>query len=181
MTILALIGTVFVIISEMFQGRISLNSVLLLLPVNFGSGFRLKLMYISLIVSIRSTLAHLHGFQLHALLSYVKEITFVCTNSINLLKLKFRQASDCCKRILEGAKLACTNKTKALRTFRKLLLVFSTKVNLLYLLYSTVWRCCLLHLTKQNCLLKTFLKTLILMSQSIPRNLALQTGSRAMV
>ena len=181
MAILGLIGTVFVIISEMFHGRISLKSVLLLLTVNIGSGFRLELMYISLVVSIRSTLVHLHGFQLHVLLSYVKEITFVCTNSINLLKLKFRQASDCCKRILEGAKLAYANKTKTLRTFCKLLILFSTKVNLLYLLHSTVWRCCYLHLAKQNCLLKTFLKTLILMSQSISRNLALQTGSRAMV
>ena len=46
----------------------------------------------------------------------------------------------------------------ALVTFGKLL-VFSTKVNLLYLLYSMAWRCCLLHLIKQNCLLKTFLRT----------------------
>ena len=37
--------------------------VLLLLLVNFVSGFRLELMYISLIVSIRSNLTHLHGFQ----------------------------------------------------------------------------------------------------------------------
>ena len=53
----------------------------------------------------------------------------------------------------------------ALGTFGELLIVFSTKVNLLYLLYSTAWRCCLLHLIKQNCLLKTFLRTLILMTQ----------------
>ena len=51
----------------------------------------------------------------------------------------------------------------ALGTFGELLIVFSTKVNLLYLLYSTIWRCYLLHLIKQNCLLKTFLSTLILM------------------
>ena len=31
--------------------------------VNVVSGFRLELMYISLIVSIRSNLTHLHGFQ----------------------------------------------------------------------------------------------------------------------
>ena len=49
---------------EICQGRISLNSVPLLLHVNFLSGFRLELMYISLIVSIRSNLTHLHGFQL---------------------------------------------------------------------------------------------------------------------
>ena len=42
---------------------ISLNSALLLLLVNFVSGFRLELMYISLIVSIRSNLTHLHDFR----------------------------------------------------------------------------------------------------------------------
>ena len=39
------------------------NSVLLLLPMKSVSGFRLEMMYISLIVSIRSSLPHLHGFQ----------------------------------------------------------------------------------------------------------------------
>ena len=53
----------------------------------------------------------------------------------------------------------------ALVTFGELLIVFSTKVNLLYLLYSTARRCCFLHLIKPNCLLKTFLRTLILMTQ----------------
>ena len=53
MTILVLIGTVFVIICEMFLGRMSLNSVLLLLLVNFLSGFLLEFMCISLIESIR--------------------------------------------------------------------------------------------------------------------------------
>ena len=38
----------------------------------------------------------------------------------------------------------------ALRTFVELLIVFSTKVNLLYLLYSTARRCCLLFLINQN-------------------------------
>ena len=42
---------------------ISLNFVLLLLVVNFVSGLRLELMYISLIISIRSNLTHLHDFQ----------------------------------------------------------------------------------------------------------------------
>ena len=48
-------------------GKISLSSVLLLL-VNFVNGFRLELMYISLIESITSNLTHLHGFQLLLLL-----------------------------------------------------------------------------------------------------------------
>ena len=34
-----------------------------------------------------------------------------------------------------------------------------------YLLYSMTQRCCLLHLIKQNYLLKTFLRTLILMTR----------------
>ena len=47
----------------------------------------------------------------------------------------------------------------ALRTFGELLIVFSTKVNLLYLLYSMAWRCCLLHLIKQNCFWNFFKKS----------------------
>ena len=54
-------------------------------------------------------------------------------------KVKFRQTSNCCKRVLETAKIGYGNKTKqpitsqklALKTFGKLLIVFSTKVNLL--------------------------------------------------
>ena len=68
MAILVLVGTVFVIIREMFQGRISLNLVLLPVLVNFVSGFWLKLIYISLIENIRSSLTHLCGFQLLLLL-----------------------------------------------------------------------------------------------------------------
>ena len=55
-------GMVFKIIWQMFLARVSLNSVLLLLVLNFESGFRLELMYICLIVSIRSNVTHLHGF-----------------------------------------------------------------------------------------------------------------------
>ena len=49
--------------------------------------------------------------------------------------------------------------------FEEMPVIFSTKVSLLYLLYSTARKCCLLHLIKQTCLLKTFLKILILMIQ----------------
>ena len=87
-------------------------------------------------------------------------------------KVKFRQASNHCKRVLEAAKLAYATKTKesitsqklGSRDFWRIAIVFSTKVNLLYLLYSTDQRCCLLHLIKQNYLLKTFPRTLILMT-----------------
>ena len=126
----------------MFHGRISLNLIN------------------SLIKSIRSNLTHLTHHHLHQ------------QNKSAESKVKFRQASNCCKRVLETAKLAYATKKKspsllrnlALRTFGKLLIVFSTKVNLLHLLYSTAQRCCLLHLIKQNYLLKTFLRTLILVT-----------------
>ena len=68
MTILMLIVRVLMIIWEMFHERISLNLVLLLLLVNFVSGFRLELMYIFLMENIRSSLTLLHGFQLLVLL-----------------------------------------------------------------------------------------------------------------
>ena len=50
------------IISGIFHGRISLNSVLPLMLKSFVSGFRLEMMYISLIENIRSSLTHLRGF-----------------------------------------------------------------------------------------------------------------------
>ena len=53
----------------------------------------------------------------------------------------------------------------ALLTFGEFPIVFSTKVNLLYFLYSTAQRCCLLDLAKQDFLLETSLRTLILMTQ----------------
>ena len=53
----------------------------------------------------------------------------------------------------------------ALGTFGELPILFSTKVNLLYHLYSTAWRYCFLYLIKQNCLLKTFVRILMLMIQ----------------
>ena len=86
-------------------------------------------------------------------------------------KVKFRQASNHCKRVLEAVILVLLKQKSpsfprnlALGTFGELLIVFSTKVNLLYLLYSTDRRCCLLHLIKQNYLLKTFPRTQILMT-----------------
>ena len=87
-------------------------------------------------------------------------------------KVKFRQVNNSCKRVLVDAKLAYASKKKspslprnlALGTFGELLIVFLTKVNLLYLLYSTDQRYCLLHLIKQNYSLKKFPRTLILMT-----------------
>ena len=47
-------------LGRMFHGRISLSLLLMLVLVNFVSGFSLELMYISLIENI--SLTHLHGF-----------------------------------------------------------------------------------------------------------------------
>ena len=55
--------SLWLVLIGMLHGRISLNSVLLLLLVKFVGGLRLGLMYISLAGSIRSNLCHLHGFQ----------------------------------------------------------------------------------------------------------------------
>ena len=98
---------------------------------------------------------------------------FVCTNIMNILnlKVKFSQASNYCKGFLKLPKLHVLMNLKspslpgnlALRTFYELLML-SKKVNLLYSLYSMAQRCCLLHLIKQNCQLKTFIRTLILMA-----------------
>ena len=71
--LLVLIGVIWV----MFLGRISLSSVLLLLVLNFMSGCRLELMYISLIVNVRPRLTHLHDFQLIVLLPWLLEIPFL--------------------------------------------------------------------------------------------------------
>ena len=159
----------------MFHERISLKSVLLLLLVNFVSGFRLELIYIphqkyqvkphsSPWFAAACAAAIVHRNQFFRL--YQKDKS-------SESKVKFRQLVIVAKGFLKLPNLHMLIKQKspslpknlAVRTFGKLAIVFSTKVDLLYLLYSTARRCCLLHLIKQNCLLKTFLRTLILMNQ----------------
>ena len=105
---------------------------------------------------------------------YLTKITsFICTKRNNLLDLKFWQSCNCCKEVLETVKLSYANKTKNLSlgrqltlvTFGELLIMFSTKVNLQYVLCLKSRRGFLLHLIKQNCLLKRFLRTRILMPE----------------
>ena len=93
----------------------SLNSVLLLLLVNIASGFRLELMYISLIECITgqasiismvfSCLCCCHSHRNHFFRVYQNDKS-------SESKVKFTQASNRCKRVLKAAKLACANKTK---------------------------------------------------------------------
>ena len=150
--------------------------VVLLLLVNFVSGLRLDSMYISLIGNIRSSLTHCHAFQLLVWLpQFIEIIFFCCTIRINLLILTY--SSDRLVIIAKGflklpnlhvlikQKSPLLPRNLALGTFFELLIVFSRKGNLLYLLYSTAWSCCILHLIKQNCLLKAILRTLVLITQ----------------
>lgn len=63
LTILALIAMVHVIIEEMFPGRLSLNSVLLLVFMNYMGWSRLELMYLLVIMNIRPSFIYSHGYQ----------------------------------------------------------------------------------------------------------------------
>ena len=77
----------------------------------------------NLIESIRSSFAHLHGFQLLVLCCHSLQKSFFCfyqKDKLSESKVKFRQASNCCKSVLEAAKLAYTNKTKESITSQKL-------------------------------------------------------------
>ena len=96
---------------ELFHGRISLNSVFLLL-VNFVSGFRLELMYYrkyqvkphsspSFSAACAGAIVpRNHFFHLHQ------------QNKSSESKVKFRQASNPYKKVLEDVKLAYAYKTK---------------------------------------------------------------------
>ena len=103
MTILMLLGMVFVVISDMFHGRISLSSMLLLLLVNFVSRFRLELIYIphrkhqvkphsSPWFSAACSAAIVHRNHIFPL--YQKDKSSAC-------KVKFSQASNRCKWVLK--------------------------------------------------------------------------------
>ena len=122
-TILLLIGTVYVILWEIFHGRISLNSAILLLLVNFLSRFRLELMYISLIKSIRYIPHQKYQVKPHpspwfsaaCAAAIVHRNHFFCLywkGKSSESKVKFRQADNYCKWVLQAAKLAYANKRK---------------------------------------------------------------------
>ena len=127
--------------------------------MNFVNGFRLELMYIP----HRKYQVKSHSFPLFSAAcaaAIVHRNHFFCLyhkdKSANS-KVKVRQATNRCKRVLEAAKPVYANKTKesitsqnlAFRTFSELQIVYSRKANLLYLLYSTAQRFCLLHLIKK--------------------------------
>ena len=122
MTILVLIGMVFVIIWEIFHGRISLNSKLLLL-VSFASGLRLT---INVYIPHRKYRVKPHSspwFSTACAAAIVHRNHFFCLyqqNKSSEYKVKLRQASNFCRRFLEAAKLAYATKTNESITSKKL-------------------------------------------------------------
>ena len=90
--------------------------------MKFLSGFRLELKYISPIVSIRSNLTHLHGFQQLVMLPEFIEMifSFVPAEKSSESKVKCREASNYYKRVLDSATLAYATKTKEFIFFLKL-------------------------------------------------------------
>ena len=122
----------------MFHGKISLSWVLLLLLVNFVNGFRLELIYIYIYIPHRRYQVKSHSspwFSPACAPVIVHRNHFFRLyqqNKFSESKVKFRQASNRCRRVLEAAKFAYANKTKesllrnlALGTFGELLIVFS--------------------------------------------------------
>ena len=170
---LLMTGTVYMIILEMFHGRISLNLVLLLLLVNsvwVQVGIDVYIPHRKYQVKSHSS-PWFSAACVSAILHRNPFFHLYQKDKSSESKVHIRHASNRCKWVFETAKLAYANKSTslprnlALRTFGELPIVFATKVNLLYLFYSTTQRCCLLHLIKRNCLLETFLRTLTLMTQ----------------
>ena len=76
-------------------------------------------MYISLIESIRSSLTHLHA-SAAATVHRNHFFRFYQKGKSSESEVKFRQASNRCKRVLEPARLAYANKTKESITSQKL-------------------------------------------------------------
>ena len=112
MTILVLIGMVFVIVLEMFHGRISLNLVLLLLLC--------ECVQVGIDVSIphRKYQVKSHSFPWFsaacaaAIVHRIHFFGLYQKDKSSTSKVKFGRTSNRCKKVLEVAKLAYANKTK---------------------------------------------------------------------
>ena len=95
----------------MFRGRISLN---------FVSRFRLELIYISLI-KVKSHSSPWFSAACAAAVAYRNHFFRLHQkDKFSASTVKFRQASNRCKRVLVAAKLAYANETKESITFQKL-------------------------------------------------------------
>ena len=176
----AFAGNLFECVSQFFVGLAlkGLTWVLLLLFLIFISGFWLYLMYlIHLLLSkrISSSISLIHGFHLFCYFDWSKKITLLIrTNRIDLICLG--QSSDK-KVIVATVILNLTNSQGGLLlprnlvqvTFGDLKILFSTKVNLLFLLFCWIKvKSCTLHLVRKNCAWKShFLKSLLIYFQVV--------------
>ena len=121
-------------------------------------------------------------FWLPVLPPYLIEIiSLLCTSRINLLNqrlgriffVSFRPVGKRCRRVLEAAQLVYANKTREFITFEKLGLgkVWQIAKCVLQKDKSAsffrlmVHKCCVLHLSRSSCSLKSFLRILVLVSQ----------------
>ena len=104
--------------------KISLNIMLLLLLVNFVSGFSLESMYISLIKSIKSKVPDsspwFWAFCTAAIIHRNHFFHLYQEGKSSESKVKLIQASNYYKRVLEAPKLPYANKTKESITSQKL-------------------------------------------------------------
>ena len=113
LAILVLIRVAFVIIWEMFHGKISLNSAAA--GSEFCEWFQLGVVVYNPHRNYQVKPHLSPWFSAVCAAAIVHRNTFFCLyqqNKSSESKVKFRQASNCCKRVLEAAKLAYANKTK---------------------------------------------------------------------
>ena len=143
------------------MGRISLKSLLLLLLLDILGDV---LIGIDVYTPHRKYQVKFHSFPWFSAACAAAIVHrnhfFVCTKRINFSILKYilYRLVIVAKAFLKLLNLHMLIKQKslllprnlALGTFGELLIVFSTKVNLLYILYSAVERYCLVHLIKQS-------------------------------
>ena len=122
MTILMWVGVMLLTIWEMFHGRISLKQEVLVLPVDFWSGLRLKLMYISHCkYQVRLHSSRWFPAACAAAIVHRDNIfRLYKQNESSESKVKFRKAINCYKKVLQAVKLAYANRTKESITSPKL-------------------------------------------------------------
>ena len=117
------VGIIFLIISEMFHGRIFLKSVLLLLLVNFVSvqvGIDVYIPHCKYQVKPRLSPWFSAAFAVAMVDRNLFFFHLYEQNKSSQSTVKFKHVSTCCKRVLEAAKLAHANKTKQFLTSQKL-------------------------------------------------------------
>ena len=125
MTILMLIGMIFVIFWEMFHWRISLSLVLLMLLVNFVNGFRLELSLIEKYQVKPHSSSWFSAACAAAIFHRNHFFPLYQKDKSSDSEVKFRQAtkvkfSHHYKRVPEAARLAYANKTKESMISQKL-------------------------------------------------------------